>query len=536
MRRVFGFATVRLLSIFVLAGLLPALAAPQDTRAVTPQDLMSQLKWRSVGPYIGGRVVTVAGVPGNANLFYAGAVGGGVWKSSDEGIKWENITDKKLPGPSSSIGAIAVAPSDPSTIYVGTGEDDIRNDMIPGDGIYKSTDAGKTWQYAGLRETQSISEIVVSPQDPNVVYASSMGHVFVAGADRGVFKSTDGGKSWKKILFVDDKTGAIDLVMDPNHPDVLYATMWQAQRMPWGLISGGPGSGLYKTTDGGEHWTNLTHNPGLPQGILGRIGVCAGGQRSRTRCMRLFRRRRAGCSAPTTPARRGSMVNNEMKLRQRAFYYMAIYADPKDANTVYAPQVDCAVGFARRGQDLHQAAHAARRQSRAVDQSERHEDSARRQRRRRHRLDRRRQDVELDHNQPTGQFYHVNLDDQFPYHIYGAQQDEGSFEGPSADPTASIPVGDWKTRGVRRKHVHRAAAGQSQHHLRQRLLQHLRQVGRAHRPAAKRQPVAALSQRRFVRGAQVPLRVDASHPVLAGQSEGDAHLRADMCSRATTTA
>ncbi|MFZ0396021.1 MAG: hypothetical protein WCF17_19990 [Terracidiphilus sp.] len=444
MRRVFGFATVRLLSIFVLAGLLPALAAPQDTRAVTPQDLMSQLKWRSVGPYIGGRVVTVAGVPGNANLFYAGAVGGGVWKSSDEGIKWENITDKKLPGPSSSIGAIAVAPSDPSTIYVGTGEDDIRNDMIPGDGIYKSTDAGKTWQYAGLRETQSISEIVVSPQDPNVVYASSMGHVFVAGADRGVYKSTDGGKSWKKILFVDDKTGAIDLVMDPNHPDVLYATLWQAQRMPWGLISGGPGSGLYKTTDGGENWTNLTHNPGLPQGILGRIGVSLVAAQPDT-VYAIVQAKEGGVFRSDDAGATWKMVNNEMKLRQRGFYYMAIFADPKDANTVYAPQVD-SLWVSHDGGKTFTKLHTP------------HGDN--------HALWINPNDTRIllegndggatvstdggktwsfDHNQPTGQFYHVNLDDQFPYHIYGAQQDEGAYEGPSADPNGSIPVGDWKT-------------------------------------------------------------------------------------------
>ncbi len=366
MRRVFALATVRVLSIFVLAGLLPALAASQETGPVTPQDLMSQLKWRSVGPYIGGRVVTVAGVPGNANLFYAGAVGGGVWKSTDEGIKWENISDKKLPGPSSSIGAIAVAPSDPSTIYVGTGEDDIRNDMIPGDGVYKSTDAGETWQYAGLRETQSISEIVVSPKDPNVVYASSMGHVFVAGADRGVYKSSDGGKSWKKILFVDDKTGAIDLVMDPNHPDLLYATMWQAQRMPWGLISGGPGSGLYKTTDGGENWTNLTHNPGLPQGILGRIGVSLAASQPDT-VYAIVQAKEGGVFRSDDAGATWKMVNNEMKLRQRGFYYMAIFADPKDAQHGLRAAGGLAVGFARRRQDLYQAAHAARRQPRAMD-------------------------------------------------------------------------------------------------------------------------------------------------------------------------
>jgi photosystem II stability/assembly factor-like uncharacterized protein len=444
MRRVFGFVTLHLLFVFAAVGLLPPLAQSQNTGPVTSKVLMGQLKWRSVGPYIGGRVITVTGDPGNANMFYAGAVGGGVWKSSDEGIKWENITDGKLPGRSSSIGAIAVAPSDPSTIYVGTGEDDIRNDMIPGDRIYKSTDAGKTWEYAGLRETQSISEIVVSPRDPNVVYASSMGHVFIPGPHRGVFKSTDGGKSWKRILFVDDKTGAIDLVMDPNHPQVLYAAMWQAQRLPWGLINGGPGSRLYKTTDGGKHWMNLTHNPGLPQGIAGRIGIALTASRPDT-VYAIFQAKDGGVFRSDDGGAKWKLVNNEMKLRQRAFYYMAIYADPKDPNTIYAPQVD-ALWVSHDGGKTFTKLHTP------------HGDN--------HALWINPNDTQIllegndggatvstdggktwspDHNQPTGQFYHVNLDDRFPYHIYGAQQDEGSFEGPSASPGGAIPLGDWKS-------------------------------------------------------------------------------------------
>jgi photosystem II stability/assembly factor-like uncharacterized protein len=443
MRRVFGCFTVRALLVLAVGGALPALAGSQDTGFLTPQTLMSQLKWRSVGPYIGGRVITVSGVPGDANLFYAGTVGGGVWKSSDEGIKWENITDEKLPGPSASIGAIAVAPSAPSTLYVGTGEDDIRNDMIPGDGIYKSTDAGKTWGYAGLRETHSISKIVVSPQDPNVLYASSMGHVFVPDPDRGVFKSTDGGKSWKKILFVDNETGAIDLVMDPGHPQVLYATMWQAQRLPWGLISGGPGSGLYKTTDGGEHWTNLTGNPGLPQGVLGRIGISLVASHPDT-LYAIFQAKEGGVFRSDDAGATWKRVNDEMKLRQRAFYYMAIYADPKDANTVYAPQVD-ALWVSRDGgktftklQTPHGDNHALwinPNDTRIL--LEGNDGGA---------------TVSTDggktwstyRNQPTGQFYHVNLDDQFPFHIYGAQQDEGSIEGPSASPDGQVPLADWR--------------------------------------------------------------------------------------------
>jgi len=405
---------------------------------------MSRLMWRSVGPYIGGRVITVDGVPGKSNVFYAGAVGGGVWKSTDDGIQWKNITDGKLPGTSSGIGAIAVAPSDPNVLYAGTGEDDIRNDMIPGDGIYKSTDAGRTWEYAGLRDTHSISEILVSPTDPNVVYASSMGHVFLPGPNRGVFKSTDGGKTWKKILFLDDKTGAIDLVMDPNHPDVLYAAMWQGQRMPWGLISGGPGSSLYKSTDGGAHWTNLTHNPGFPTGTLGRIGVTLVADQPNI-VYAIVQAKDGGVLRSDNAGETWKLVNNEMKLRQRAFYYMAIYADPKDPNTVYAPQVD-ALWVSRDGGRTWKKLRTPHGDNHVVwiDPEntklllEGNDGGA---------------TVSIDggktwspdHNQPTGQFYHVNLDDQFPFHIYGAQQDEGSFEGPSAGPGGSIPLADWKS-------------------------------------------------------------------------------------------
>ncbi len=426
----------------VMALPLVGLAGPQSSGSVSVQELMSKLRWRSIGPYIGGRVVTVTGVAGDANLFYAGAVGGGVWKSTDEGITWRNISDGKLPGPSSSIGAIAVAPSNPMILYAGTGETDIRSDVIPGDGIYKSTDAGKSWQYAGLRETHSTSAIVVDPKTADVVYAASMGHVFASNPERGVFKSSDGGKSWKKILYVDDKTGAICLVMDPNNPSVLYATMWQAVRMPWGLSSGGPGSGIYKTTDGGEHWTNLSHNPGLPQTVLGRVGlsVAAGNPNIVYAIMQakgggVFRSEDGGAT--------WKRVNSEWKLRQRAFYYMTIYADPKDPNTVYAPEVD-ALWVSHDGGKTFQKLRPPHGDNHVVWVNpndtrillEGNDGGA---------------TVSTDggktwsteHNQPTGQFYHVNLDNQFPFHIFGAQQDEGSFEGPSASSQNRIPLAAW---------------------------------------------------------------------------------------------
>ena len=277
MTRESGFVIRSLLFLLAIVALIPTPSRAQTSGALSAESLMAKLKWRSVGPYIGGRVVTVTGVAGRPDLFYAGAVGGGVWKSVDEGVEWKNITDGKLPGPSSSIGAVAVAPSDPNTIYVGTGEADIRNDMIPGNGVFKSTDGGETWHDAGLRDTHSISAIVVDANDPNIVYAASMGHVFKPDPERGVFKSTDGGRSWQKVLFVDDKTGAICLVSDPKNASVLYATMWQAQRMPWGLVSGGPGSGIYKSSDGGSALEQYLAQPGLAADGPGacRSGDCA---------------------------------------------------------------------------------------------------------------------------------------------------------------------------------------------------------------------------------------------------------------------
>ena len=442
-RRAIGFVNVCVALVFVVFAVFSVLAESQTAQPLTPQALMSQLKWRSVGPYIGGRVITVTGVPGNNNLFYAGTVGGGIWKSTDEGVQWRNISDGKLPGPSSSIGAIAVAPSNPKILYAGTGEADIRNDMIPGDGIYKSSDAGESWQSAGLRDTHSISAILVDTKNPDIVYAASMGHVFKADPDRGVFKSMDGGKSWQKILFVDDKTGAICLVMDPNHPDVLYATMWQAVRTPWGLSSGGPGSGIYKTTDGGAHWSNITRNPGLPQTALGRVGLSIAASQPNI-VYAIIQAKEGGVFRSDDAGATWKRVNDEWKLRQRAFYYMTIYVDPKDPNTVYAPEVD-ALWVSNDGGKSFRKLKTPHGDNHVVWINP--EDN-------RILLEGNDGGVTLStdggntwstvHNQPTGQFYHVNLDDQFPYHIYGAQQDEGSFEGPSASAEGLIPFGEWR--------------------------------------------------------------------------------------------
>jgi photosystem II stability/assembly factor-like uncharacterized protein len=435
---------VRALFLFVLIMFFGAAAKSESPAPMAPQALISKLKWRCIGPYIGGRVVTVTGAPGNDNLFYAGTVGGGLWRSTTEGVEWENITDGKIPGPSASIGAVAVAPCDPNILYVGTGETDIRNTVIPGDGIFKSTDAGKTWQSVGLKETHSVSAILINQKDPNAVYVASMGHVFGPNPDRGIFKSTDGGRSWKKILFVDNDTGAICLVNDPNHPDVMYASMWQAVRKPWGLTSGGPGSGIYKTTDGGAHWTNISRNHGLPAGLLGRVGLAVGASNPNV-VYAIIQAKDGGVFRSDDAGATWNRVNDEMKLRQRAFYYMTIYADPKDPNTVYAPEVD-ALWVSRDGGKNWTKLRTPHGDNHVVWINpnntkillEGNDGGA---------------TVSTDggktwsteRNQPTGQFYHVNLDNQFPYHVYGAQQDEGSFEGPSAAAGGLIPTGMWKS-------------------------------------------------------------------------------------------
>jgi photosystem II stability/assembly factor-like uncharacterized protein len=441
-KRTSGFwYSCALLALFISAPIL-ATVKTENSGSVSAQSLISKMKWRPVGPYIGGRVVAVAGVPGNANLFYMGAVDGGVWKSTNYGVKWENITDGKLPGSSHSIGAIAVAPSDAKILYIGTGESDIRADVITGDGVFKSTDSGKTWHYAGLADTHTISILAVDPKSPDVVYAASMGHVFKPNPERGVFKTTDGGKTWKKVLFVDEHTGAIDLCMDPKNPQVLYAAMWQAHRTPWGLVSGGPGSGLYKTTDGGAHWTNLSHNPGLPKGLLGRIGVSVAAS-SPNIVYTIMQAKEGGVFRSDDSGKTWTRVNDEWKLRQRAFYYMTIYADPKDPETAYVPEVD-ALWVTHDGGKAFKKLKTPHGDNHIVWINpnntkillEGNDGGA---------------TVSTDggktwsteHNQPTGQFYHVNLDDQFPFHIYGAQQDEGSFEGPSATADRSIPLSAW---------------------------------------------------------------------------------------------
>ena len=441
-------SAARALLFIVAAGIWPPLVA-LAAATVTPQALLSKLDWRSIGPYIGGRVVAVDGVPSQPNLFYMGAVDGGVWKSTNYGISWENISDG-WPSASDSIGAIAVAPSDPKIIYVGTGESDIRNDMITGDGVYKTVDAGKTWTYAGLRDTHTTMGLVIDPNDPDVVYAASMGHVSVPDPHRGVFKTTDGGKTWKKVLFIDDKTGVVDLVMDPKDPQVLYAAAWQAYRTPWKLSSGGPGSGIYKTTDGGAHWTNITDHAGLPKRVtLGKIGIAVAASDPNVVYALIEAKGKAGgVFRSDNGGKSWRQVNANWKLRQRPFYFMAIFADPTDPDTVYVPTDDSmfvsddgGVRFTM----IHTPFDADNHTVWINPNNPRillegndggatvSTDGGR--------------TWSTEHNQPTGQFYHVNLDHRFPFHVYGAQQDEGAWEGPSAGANQAIALADWHQVG-----------------------------------------------------------------------------------------
>ncbi len=357
------------------------LALPFSTRAVNaapPQSSFDKLQWRSVGPFVGGRVVAVSGSPNNPNLFYMGSVDGGVWKSTDYGVHWANISDGKIPGGADSIGAIAVAPSDPNVIYVGTGEGDPRGTMVTGEGVYRSTDGGKTWQYAGLRDTHTVTAIAIDPRDANVAYVSSLGHVFKDNPDRGVFKTTDGGKTWSKVLYVDAKTGGNDVVIDAKNPSTLYATMWQMYRTPWKLSSGGPGSGLYKSTDAGAHWTKLSGNPGFAKGTLGKMGVAVSPADPNV-VYAIAQAHEGGVFRSADGGATWTRVNSEMKLRQRAFYYLAIFADPQNAEHGVRAERRCAVDFARRRKDVARVPSAARRQSHRVGESARFQHPARRQ-------------------------------------------------------------------------------------------------------------------------------------------------------------
>ena len=318
-----------IVSMICLVTLCLASEQPQ-----TNPDLFKAMKWRLVGPFRGGRVLAVEGVRGKPNVFYFGAVAGGVWKTTDGGLNWLPSFDDQ---PVSSIGALAIAPSDPNIIYVGTGESCIRGDISFGDGVYKSVDGGKTWKNIGLPDSRHIAKILVSPRDPNTVFVAALGHAFGANPERGVFRSTDGGVTWQKVLFKDDHTGAIDLVFDADNSNILFAALWQAGRTPWRLNSGGPGSGLYKSSDGGSTWKQLTGN-GLPAGVWGRVGIAVP-QANPDRVYAIIEAEAGGLYRSDDGGTNWKLVNPEHRLRQRPWYFDHVFADPKNRDTVYVLNV-----------------------------------------------------------------------------------------------------------------------------------------------------------------------------------------------------
>ena len=425
----------------------PASGKPRDAGAASargaafdPTDplLLRGMEWRSIGPYRGGRVTAATGVVGQSSVYYFGGTGGGIWKSTDGGATWKNVSDGQLG--TGSVGAIAVSESDPNVVYAGMGEACIRGNVSHGDGVYRSSDAGRTWKHVGLPDSRQIGQIRIHPRDPDLVYVAALGHTFGPSHERGVFRSRDGGATWKCVLFVNDSTGAVDVAMDPVNPRILYAGFWQVMRTPWSLESGGPGSALYKSTDGGDTWKKLTGS-GLPTGICGKIGVTVS-PADPDRVFAMIEAEEGGLFRSDDGGRTWARVNQERNLRQRAWYYTHVYADPKNADVVYVLNVqlmrskDGGRSFAPIPQphgdnhDLWIDPADARRMIEANDGGVNVS------------LDGGASWTRLD-NQPTGQFYHVVADDQFPYRLYGAQQDNSTVSIASRSGGFGIGPNDW---------------------------------------------------------------------------------------------
>jgi photosystem II stability/assembly factor-like uncharacterized protein len=379
------------------------------------------LRWRSLGPARGGRSIAVTGSAARPYEYYMGATGGGLWKTSDGGVTWRAVTDGQMH--SSSVGAVAVAPSNPDVVYFGTGESDIRGNIIQGDGAYKSTDAGKTWTHIGLVDTQVISKVRVHPTNPDLVYVAAFGHHAAPNPERGVFRSKDGGKTWDKILFRDNKTGAIELVLDPGNPQVMYAALWEAYRNSWEMSSGGPGSGLFKSTDGGDRWTEISRNPGLPKAMLGKIGLSVSGADT-NRIYAQIEAEDGGFFSSDDAGATWKKVTDRRDLRQRAFYYTRVYADPKVKDTVYVLNV----GFNKStdggktwtsvrpphgdNHDMWIAPNDSARMIEANDGGAGVSVTG--------------GETWTAETMPTAQFYHVTTTAHVPYHVCGAQQDNST--------------------------------------------------------------------------------------------------------------
>ena len=418
-----------ILSLFfaLLLGIPSFITAQQTSNLPVEPSFYKSYEWRNIGPDRGGRSLGASGSPGRPNEYYFGATGGGLWKTVDGGNEWFPVTDGQIT--SSSIGAVAVAQTNPDIVYIGGGETQLRGSITQGDGVYKTTDGGKTWRHLGLKETQAISRIRVHPTDPNIVYVAALGHVYGDNEERGVFRSTDGGNNWEKVLYVSDKAGAADLIIDPSNPDVLYASTWQVYRKAWKMWGGGPDCKLFKSMDGGDTWVEISKNPGMPDGPLGKIGITVSPVDS-NRLWAIVEANEGGVFRSDDAGWTWERVNSERKLRQRAFYYSRLVADPFDRDVVYGLNVglykstDGGKTFDIRIRPPHGDHHDLWIDPNNPERMISSNDGG--------------GTVSINGGQtwteqdyPTSQFYHVMTTSDVPYHVAGAQQDNSTLAMPS---------------------------------------------------------------------------------------------------------
>ncbi|UXE68957.1 MAG: glycosyl hydrolase [Chryseotalea sp. WA131a] len=439
-----------LLLLFSVAAVAQKKDPKEKTNSLTfDEKLYKGMEWRSIGPFRGGRSAAVTGVPGKPNLFYMGATGGGVWRTKDAGNTWYNLSDGFF---GSSIGSVAVSEWDNNVIYVGQGEGTVRGNVSYGHGMWKSTDAGKTWIFAGLKDSKHIPRIRIHPKNPELVYAAVMGDLFKSSEERGVYKSEDGGKNWKRVLFANANAGAVDLAMDPNNPRVLYASMWRIRRTPYSMESGGEGSGIYKSTDGGETWKNISSNEGMPKGIWGISCVSVSPVNS-NRVYAIIENENGGVYRSEDAGTTWKKMNEDRNLRQRAWYYTKIYADTKDEDICYVMNVS--YHKSKDGGKTFQSYNAPHGDHHdlwiAPEDNQRMiiaDDGG--------------AQVSFDagenwttyHNQPTAQYYRVVTDNHFPYRIYGAQQDNSTQRVAHRTDGFSIGERDWEpTAGGESGHI-----------------------------------------------------------------------------------
>ena len=396
------------------------------------------MKYRLIGPFRGGRSLTAAGIPGDPTTYYFGATGGGVWKSTDGALTWSPVFDKEGSG---AIGSLAVANSDHNIIYVGTGEACIRGNISHGDGVYKSFDGGRNWKNVGLHDTRAIGKVIINPNNPDIVFVAALGHPFGPNTERGIFRTTDGGKSWEKVLYKDENTGGIDVAFDPHNPNIIFAALWQARRTSWSMSSGGPGSGLYRSNDGGTTWKRLEEH-GLPKGPYGRIGIAVGANSDRVYALIEAHNPDGGLYRSDDGGDSWDFVNPSHSLWQRPWYYMHIIADPRDENVVYVMDVEAYKSTD--GGHLFNRIHVPHGDNHGlwIDPSDTKRMIASNDGGVTVTLDGGKS-WSLENNQPTAQFYHVITDNAIPYRVYGAQQDSGTVAIASRSDDGSIDRTDW---------------------------------------------------------------------------------------------